>query len=131
LKCHSSCSYCSGPTANDCIGCTNTAEVAINGICVCDINNNKWKWADGVCRSGCTSNDGWFRDNSTRSCVKPPTVSNCTAPYRYGDSMGTAGYGWCVTDCPTNYYASFKVMKCTNDCWTTLNQYKYNPSKTC
>jgi hypothetical protein len=45
--------------------------------------------------------------------------------------MGTTGYGWCVSECPTNYYASFKAMKCTTNCWTGLNQYKYNPSRTC
>ena len=83
---------------------------------------------------GCPNNTGWFTDNFTRSCVQPPTTSNCTAPYRFGNSMGLSGYGACVIDCPTNYYASMKKMKCTTDCWADgPNQYKFNisASRTC
>ena len=40
--------------------------------------------------------------------------------------MGTTGYGTCVANCPTNSYASMKIMKCTTDCWADgPNQYKF------
>ena len=74
---------------------------------------------------GCPVDAGWFRDSYTRSCVQPIN-SNCTAPNRFGNSMGTTGYGTCVANCPPNSYASMKIMKCTSDCWADgPNQYKF------
>lgn len=127
LKCHSSCARCTGPTANECITCALTGYAAVNGTCVCNIASNYYLQPNGICSTGCPTNDGWFRDDITRACVKPPIISNCTAPYRFGNSMGTSGYGSCVASCPAGYFASSLQMKCTQDCWTdSPNEYKYS-----
>lgn len=134
LKCHSKCNRCTGPTENDCLSCNVTGYIAINKTCVCDINNDYYiQNSTKLCALGCPSGAGWFRDNATRSCVKPKLI-NCTAPNRFGDSMGTTGYGMCVADCPAGYYASTKIMKCTQNCWVDgPNQYKFSSgaSRTC
>ena len=127
LKCHSKCSRCTGPSENDCLSCSTTGYIAINKTCVCDISLNYYKQnATGLCDVGCPAGAGWFRDNATRSCVKPIAI-NCTAPNRFGNSMATTGYGTCVSACPAGYYASTKIMKCTTDCWADgPNQYKFS-----
>lgn len=124
LACNSACSRCTGPSANECLTCSTPGYIAVNGTCLCDIDSGFYNQS-GACSQGCLSDDGWFRDNLTRSCVKPP-ITNCTPPYRFGDSMGSTGFGWCVADCPLTYYASVKKMKCTTDCWASFSQYKYN-----
>lgn len=126
LKCDPACSRCTGPNANQCITCQTAGYVAVDGTCQCDYLNGFYIQSDGSCSSGCPSGSGWFRDNLTRSCVNPPTTSNCTPPYRFGDSMGTTGFGWCVADCPATYYASVKGMKCTQNCWSDFSQYKFS-----
>ena len=106
----------------------------MNGTCICNIAANYYRWDNGICNLGCPTGAGWFRDDYTRKCVQPPTTSNCTPPYRFGDSMGTVGYGSCTIDCGAGLYATMKKMKCTADCWADgPNQYKYSGggSRTC
>ena len=127
LECDSACSYCYGPLSTNCYGCATVGYIAVNGVCICDVDNNYYMWANGQCNLGCPTGAGWFRDNVTRACVQPPLVSNCTAPYRFGDSMGLVGYGLCTAACASGYFASAIVMKCTQNCYTDSNgQYSYN-----
>ena len=99
----------------------------MDGECVCDIGNNYYAWPtdSNICHSGCPANDGWFTDDATRSCVQPPTTSNCSAPNSFGDSEDPSTYGDCVSSCPSTLYASELIMKCTDDC-LSLGQYKYD-----
>lgn len=98
----------------------------MDGVCVCDRDSNYYHWpTDSMnCHLGCPSNNGWFTDYATRTCVQPPTTSNCTAPNRFGNGMATSGYGNCVASCPGSLFASEKIMKCTSDC-AAQDQYKY------
>ena len=63
LSCHSSCSYCDGPTENDCLVChatNNPNQIPVNGKCECDSGSNgavSYLWADGVCHGNCDTSD--------------------------------------------------------------------------
>ena len=127
LKCHADCTYCSGPTASECLSCATAGYVAVNGTCKCDTSNGYYAWStdSGNCHLGCPLNDGWFTDGPTRACVKPPTTSNCSAPLRFGNALSPATYGACTDVCPGSLYISQLIMKCTSDCGA-LGQYKYD-----
>ena len=77
LSCHSSCTSCTGPTENDCTGCTLGTQTPVNGKCECNSGTNGagyYLWADNVCRQYCDANDTsivFYADSLSRKCVRP------------------------------------------------------------
>jgi hypothetical protein len=52
LLCDSTCATCTGGTANDCLTCTDTNKIAVNGYCQCDSANGYYLKA-GACVNNC------------------------------------------------------------------------------
>ena len=96
LKCDSACATCTGPTANECLTCSDSNKQMVDGQCLCKTGSNKfYNFGAAIsvaCRTGCpdcTYTDGsdstncYYRDYVRRMCVNPPT-NNCSAPYSFG-----------------------------------------------
>jgi len=121
LKCDAACLTCTGPLSTDCIVCTDTKKIVVNGTCTCNTTAGYFYLSGSSCNTGCA---GGYTDFVTTKCVFPPTT-NCTPPYRYGGPDGN-----CTQTCPfygdITYYGTNIWMKCVSDCGQSgLAQYKY------
>jgi len=127
LKCHSDCSTCSGPSATECLKCTNNHKIIKNGSCVCDSANNYF-WSIGstsACMVGCPicnsiygneSTNCYYKDYDRNKCVNPP-LTNCSYPNIYGTPFELSNaYGSCAQSCPDGYFVITSLAKCTIDC---------------
>jgi len=127
LKCHTDCATCSGPSAFECLSCSNNQKIIKNGSCICDSANNYF-WSIGSnssCMLGCplctsilgtSSINCYYSDYNTNRCVNPP-ISNCSAPNLFGNSSELSNsFGNCVQNCSTGYFSVTYLSKCTSDC---------------
>ena len=93
LSCHSECSYCDGPTENDCLACSKSPY---------------YTPVDGKCVLKCP--DGYFKQIDT-SNNEPKCVTICKFN-QYGNPVTQA----CIDSCPSPKYADSKNWLCVDTC---------------
>jgi hypothetical protein len=88
LKCHTSCTTCSGPLISNCLSCPTNQKV-VNSYCVCDSGLGYYNLS-GLCTQNCTT---LYKNALLYSCV-----SSCAFPnsFIYNNLQ-------CLDSCPIGY----------------------------
>lgn len=122
LKCHSSCSSCSGSTISDCTGCP-ANQMVVGGYCVCNSTGGYYNLSN-ACTTDCMTK---YRDPFTYACV-----TTCSWPFAFGyNNNGTLQ---CVVSCPSGYYQNYTNSLCVSSCYQSSitnpanNYYKFDGS---
>uniref|UniRef100_A0A8C7J2L3 Fraser extracellular matrix complex subunit 1 n=1 Tax=Oncorhynchus kisutch TaxID=8019 RepID=A0A8C7J2L3_ONCKI len=102
LRCHASCSVCSGPSQQDCVWCSDPSHLLRDGLCVPD------------CDQGYYTQQGTSCDSSCSSCY--PDNPKCTSCPQ-GSAMH---HGKCISHCPEQHYIDDHghCRACHSSCWS-------------
>lgn len=116
--CDYTCSYCQGPTENDCLFCDASKQrlfvpLALNlGQCICADGY----YDDGVLQNclECHPNCALCGSYSTTDCTE------CNPPYYL-----TLAFTSCTVDCPERYFefsSNYTCLSCQNWCLECVNE---------
>uniref|UniRef100_A0A8C7MVD0 Fraser extracellular matrix complex subunit 1 n=1 Tax=Oncorhynchus kisutch TaxID=8019 RepID=A0A8C7MVD0_ONCKI len=104
LRCHASCSVCSGPSQQDCVWCSDPSHLLRDGLCVPDCDQGYYT-QQGTC---------YACDSSCSSCY--PDNPKCTSCPQ-GSAMH---HGKCISHCPEQHYIDDHghCRACHSSCWS-------------
>ncbi|CAG8758554.1 25452_t:CDS:2, partial [Racocetra persica] len=110
IACDSSCSTCSGPSASECLTCSNTNQFALNGVCSSTKCPSSY-FTKGTSCIKCHPDCAECSGSDFNQCTKCPS----TRP------ILTSG-GQCVESCPAGSYtdSTGTCKTCNSDCFSCV-----------